>query len=47
MLKKIINQSKHEAQKMFDAKVKIKAWVKVRPDWQKKEIYLDNIKNRI
>ncbi len=47
MLKKIINQAKHEAQKMFDAKVKIKAWVKVRPDWQKKEIYLDNIKNRI
>lgn len=47
MLKKIINEARREAENMFDTKVKIKAWVKVRPDWQKKDIYLNNIKSKI
>lgn len=47
MLKKIINEARREAQSMFEVKVNIKAWVKVRADWQKKEIYLNNIKRRI
>ncbi len=47
MLKKIINEARIEATNMFETKIKINAWVKVRPDWQKKDIYLNDVKNRV
>ena len=46
MLNKIINEAKKELRNMFEANVKIKAWVKVRENWQKQEIYLNDIRNR-
>lgn len=46
MLKKIINETVKEASKLFDARIKINAWVKVRENWQKNENYFKNIKNR-
>ncbi|MCX8074984.1 MAG: GTPase Era [Clostridia bacterium] len=47
MLKKVRLQSKKEIEKMLETKVSLELWVKVRPDWQKKDIYLNNIKNKI
>ena len=46
MLNKIINEAKKDLGNMFEANIKIKAWVKVRQNWQKQDIYLNDIRNR-
>lgn len=45
MLKNISKQARKELEEMFDKKINLKLWVKVRKDWQKNESFLQNIKN--
>lgn len=47
MLKKINTASKREIEKMLDARVNLKIWVKIRKDWDNNETYLKNIKDKI
>ena len=36
-----------ELEEMLDDKVNLQIWVKVRPDWQDNDTYLQNIKSKI
>lgn len=47
MLKKIGSQARVDIENMLEDKVNLKLWVKVRPDWQDNENYLENIKSKI
>ena len=47
MLKKIGSQARVDIEDMLDDKVNLQIWVKVRPDWQDNENYLQNIKSKI
>ncbi len=47
MLKKITADAKRDIEKMLEARVTLKIWVKVRPDWDNNEAYLSNIKDKI
>lgn len=47
MLKKIGSQARVDIEEMLDDKVNLQIWVKVRPDWQDNETYLQNIKSKI
>lgn len=44
MLKRISTASRQEIEKMLGRKVHLKIWVKVRPDWQEKDIILKKFK---
>ncbi|MEG2348322.1 MAG: GTPase Era [Clostridia bacterium] len=46
MLKKITQESKKEIKAMLESKVELKIWVKVRPNWQEKDIYINNVKSK-
>lgn len=46
MLKRIGTQARIEIENMLEDKVNLKLWVKVREDWQEKDIYLNNIKSK-
>ena len=46
MLKKITNEARRDLEESFDAKVKLKIWVKVRENWFQNENYLNNIKSK-
>lgn len=46
MLKRIKKESKKEIKNILEGKISLNIWVKVRPNWQEKEIYLNNIKNK-
>ena len=45
MLKKIGSQARVDIEEMLDDKVNLQIWVKVRPDWQDNDTYLQNIKS--
>ena len=47
MLKKIGSQARVDIEEMLDDKVNLQIWVKVRPDWQDNDTYLQNIKSKI
>lgn len=47
MLKKITASAKKDIQKLLDARVNLKIWVKVRPNWENSEVFLKNIKDKI
>ena len=47
MLKKILNESKREIEKMLEERVNLKIWVKLRKNWQQNDLYLRNIKDKI
>lgn len=47
MLKRISTNSRRDIEKMLDARVNLKIWVKVREDWDNNESYLSNIKDKI
>lgn len=47
MLKRISNHSRRDIEKMLEARVNLKIWVKVREDWDNNESYLSNIKDKI
>lgn len=47
MLKKIGSQARIDIENMLEDKVNLKLWVKVRPDWQDNDNYLENIKSKI
>ena len=42
LLKKIATYARQDMEKLVDAKVNLKVWVKVKPDWQE----MDNIVNK-
>lgn len=46
MLKRIKKESKKEIKNILEGNISLNIWVKVRPNWQEKEIYLNNIKNK-
>ena len=47
MLKKIGSQARVDIEEMLDDKVNLQIWVKVRPDWQDNDTYLQNIISKI
>lgn len=47
MLKKIGSQARIDIESLLQDKVNLKIWVKVRPDWQDNDSYLNNIKSKI
>jgi len=47
MLKRISTNSRRDIEKMLEARVNLKIWVKVREDWDNNESYLSNIKDKI
>jgi len=47
MLKKIGSQARIDIEEMLGDKVNLKIWVKVRPNWQDNDNYLQNIKSKI
>lgn len=47
MLKKITSDAKRDSERMLEARVNLKIWVKVRADWDNNEAYLANIKDKI
>ena len=42
MLKKIGSNARYELEKMLDAKVNLKLWVKVRKDWRDSDFMIKN-----
>ena len=42
MLKKIGSTARYEIERMFDCKVNLKLWVKVKKDWRDSDILLKN-----
>jgi len=47
MLKRIGTAARKDIEKMLDARVHLKLWVKVRKDWDDNEAYLSQFKNKI
>lgn len=47
MLEKIIGSSKKEISKLLNARINLKIWVKVRPNWDNSEVFLRNIIDKI
>lgn len=47
MLKRIGSSARKDIEKMLDARVNLKLWVKVRKDWDDNESYLSQFKNKI
>ena len=47
MLKRIGSSARRDIEKMLDARVNLKLWVKVRKDWDDNESYLSQFKNKI
>ena len=47
MLKRITASAKKDIQKLLDARVNLKIWVKVRQNWENSEVFLKNIKDKI
>lgn len=47
MLKKISDNAKRKIQKLLEARVNLKIWVKVRENWEDKDIFLKNITDKI
>ena len=41
MLKKIGTQARHDIEDMLQMRVNLKLWVKVRPGWRDKKLYMD------
>lgn len=42
MLKKIGSNARYECEKMLDAKVNLKLWVKVKKDWRDSDYLIKN-----
>lgn len=47
MLKRIGTSARRDIEKMLDARVNLKLWVKVRKDWDDNDSYLQQFKNKI
>ena len=47
MLKRISTSARKDIEKLLEARVNLKLWVKVRKDWDDNDLYLSNIKNKI
>ena len=47
MLKRIGTAARRDIEKMLDARVNLKLWVKVRKDWDDNDSYLQQFKNKI
>ena len=46
MLKKIATYARQDLEKMFDCKVNLKIWVKVKQDWINNDLFVKKFKNR-